>query len=186
MLMDIFKKIKSTIMHNKNICIVLLLIFSIVTLFIDSFARYAGELSKKANLKVARLVIETNIESLGTNLARGKDIKHYFTIDNYNTDGVTEVAYDYYVFIYDENDEIIENAKLFKYKVIPSDNLITQENPNTYVEIEKEADGNYKGGFYGGEMFLSEQEDKFKIEITDIQNKEVRIKTIAIQKEVTM
>ncbi len=183
---NILEKIKYVIVRNKKLCIVFLLVILIVTISVDTLARYIGLFTNNAKAEVANLIIETNGEKIGTNLARGKNIKQYFSISNYSTETeVTDVAYDYYIFIVDENDEIIPDAKLYKYQVMPSSNLITQDNPNTYVEVPKIIDGEYKDGFYGGELFLEKSIEEFRLEIDDIQNTEVHIKTIAVQKELT-
>ena len=82
----------------------------------------------------------------------------------------------------DENDEIIPNAKVYEYKKVESENLITQDNPNSYIEIEE--DSQYIGGYYGGEFFLDQESKEFKLEVTNVQTEEIRVKTVAVQKEV--
>ena len=80
------------------------------------------------------------------------------------------------------NDEIIPNAKVYEYKKVESENLITQDNPNSYIEIEE--DSQYIGGYYGGEFFLDQESKEFKLEVTNVQTEEIRVKTVAVQKEV--
>lgn len=183
---NIFKKVKNVILHNEILCIVFLFALFIITMPNNTFARLVGVINKNAGLEIANLVIEINSQKMNKDLARGKDIEQYFSISNYDTSGnITELAYDYYIFIINKEGNSIPNAKLYKYEVLQSNNLITQDNPNTYVEVNKEIDGNYKDGFYVGELFLDKNVQDFKLKVTDIQEDAIQIKAVAIQKEPT-
>ncbi len=175
--LNILKKYRYTFL-------ILIILFIFLSSLLATYAHYESKVSKDVTASVASLICEIDSKELNTNLARGTKLVHYFNVNNYNDLKTTEVAYDYYIYILDEYEEVISDAKLYKYEQVESDNLITKENPNTYKKLSMEEVG-YLNSFYGGEFFLDKGTQKFKLEIDKVNTNNIKIKVIGVQKNLS-
>ena len=75
--------------------LILVLVFLMlgVSLWV-TYARYQTTVDSQLSIDVASLIIETKIDTIDGNLARGKNVTRYFTIQNFNDTETTEIAYE--------------------------------------------------------------------------------------------
>ena len=154
-----------------------ILLLVLVTCFTTS-AKYSSSVDKTSNsVAIAKPIVEMENDTTTKDIVNGSKVVKYFTVSNYKDEEVTDVAMDYYIKIVNENNEIIDDATLY-YQV-------AEDNPNDFVQINKETSGTYSGYFKGISFTTSKKQQGYKLIIDKVTGyNKVDVKVVAVQKEV--
>ena len=169
---------------NKKDILVALGITSII-ICEATYAKFGDKIDNIISVETANMVVNTSGETHKNTILKGSDIEQIFSVENYNEYKVTEVAYDYYIYVIDGDNNILTNAKIYKNVPIQTYNVINKIDNNNYEELQIQTEGEYKDSFYGGEFFLDKKTEQYKLVIENIQSSQVRIKVVGVQKNVS-
>ena len=156
------------------------LIFLFLLIIKTSMGKYTSSLGEKSTtLTVAKPVIKLNIETPSSNdVVNGGDIVRYFSVSNKDNNVVTEVGLDYYIYVVDENDNLINNTHVYF--------QIDNDNPNEFQELTQISSGVYSGYFETSGFTINEETHNYKLVVNNVSGfNQVNIKVKAVQKRVS-
>ena len=172
---------KKRVLKKKFKCFFgLYLIFIFFVIIKTSMGKYTSSLGEKSTtLTVAKPVIKLNVETpISIDVVNGGDIVRYFSVSNKDNNVVTEVGLDYYIYVVDENDNLINNAHIY----FQTDN----DNPNEFQELTRISSGDYSGYFETSGFAINEEIHNYKLVVNNVSGfNQVNIKVKAVQKRVS-
>lgn len=154
------------------------LLFFVIISSLISFSKYSSTISpNEISVSIAKPIVEMNNDISTTDIVDGSKIIKYFTVTNYNVDDTTDVGMDYYIYIVNENNDVIDNLTLYY--------QIDENNPNEFRAVDKITEGEY-AGYYQTESFTTtKHQHGYKLVIDEVSGySQINVKIVAIQKEV--
>lgn len=148
-----------------------------LTLISTSFSKYKTTSDTNTNVKIAKMIVEIENDSSASDIVVGSSVTRYFSISNFNEEGTTDVAFDYYIYIVNEQNEIIDDAKIYY--------QIEKDNPNEFSLLDKITTGNYSGYFQTQGFSTTKESHNYKLVVDCVSDyNTIEIKVEAIQKKV--
>lgn len=148
-----------------------------ITIISFSFSKYKTVIDKSTTISIAKPIVEINAEEDSNDIVDGASVVRYFSVSNYNDNNATEVGLDYYIYIVNENNELINDARVY-YQV---DN----DNPNDFKLLEKVTTGDYTGYFKTHGFTIEPTIHNYKLVIDSVSGyNKIQIKVKAVQKKV--
>lgn len=170
---------KKTLKIKKKFKYFLVFYFIIVffTVIFFTYSKYASSLQKTGSLSIAKPIIEINNDETKTDIVIGTSVTRYFSVSNFNDTQTTDVGLDYYLYVVDEDGNVITDATLYY--------QIDDNNPNEYDELSKITVGEYKGFFEKKDFTTTKETHNYKLVVDHISSySKIEIKVKAIQKKV--
>lgn len=168
------------VVNKRNIIIIgCILVCSVILVLSLSLAKYFSTVEVDGiSVAVAKPVIEIDNDLNTTDIVDGTSVIKYFTVSNYNASESTDVGLDYYLYVVNEDNELIDDVSIYYQS---EDN-----NPNEYMLASKINDGQYTGYFKAKDFTTAKEKHEYKLVIDSVSGyNEISVKVLAVQKDVS-